>query len=82
MSDPSSPDGDTVKVDGLRELRERKSLSLRAAATQLEVHHSTLGRYEDGEYEPQASAIARMVEVYGEPAEAILAAVKASRPTP
>lgn len=66
---------ETVKAQTLRQLREAGGLSLRAAAERINVHHSTLGRYEDGTYEPQATEIVAMAAAYNVTTEAVIAAV-------
>lgn len=67
--------GGEVKVQALRQLREAAGLSLRAAAERINVHHSTLGRYEDGTYEPQATEIVALAAAYGVTTEVVIAAV-------
>lgn len=71
--DPTS-DSQTSKPS-LRALRESRGLSIRAAAQIVDVHHSTLARYEDGVHEPQTTELVALAGAYGVTVEAVIAAV-------
>lgn len=72
---PNPDTGDAVKVSSLRALREAAGMSLRAAAEAIGVHHSTLGRYEDGTYEPQATELVALAATYKVTTETVIQAV-------
>jgi transcriptional regulator with XRE-family HTH domain len=61
----SSLGGTRLLGDRLREVREKKGLTITEAADLLESHFSTLSSYERGVRQPNPKALARLAAFYG-----------------
>ena len=54
-----------ILMPGLRNIRERKGVTLRSLAEKADVAVSTLARYEAGQGDPQLSILSRIASTLG-----------------